>query len=84
MHTVGVSNAPIQARGLPRWHGVRNPPASAGDPRNAGSIPGSERAPGVGIGTCSSILAGKIPWKIQATVDGVTKSQTRMSTAHTH
>ena len=84
MHTVGVSNAPIQALGLPRWHGVRNPPASAGDPRNAGSIPGSERAPGVGIGTCSSILAGKIPWKIQATVDGVTKSQTRMSTAHTH
>ena len=70
--------------GFPGSTGVRSPPASAGDARDAGSIPGSERAPGVGIGTCSSILAWKIPWKIQATVDGVTKSQTRMSTAHTH
>ena len=27
---------------------VKNPPANAGDERDAGSIPGSERSPGVG------------------------------------
>ena len=36
--------------GFPGGTGVRNPHASAGDTRDAGSIPGSERAPGVGIG----------------------------------
>ena len=34
--------------GLPRW--LRNPPASAGDARDLGSIPGSRRFPGVGNG----------------------------------
>ena len=29
---------------------VKNPPASAGDIRDAGSIPGSERSPGEGNG----------------------------------
>ena len=29
---------------------VKNPPASAGDIRDAGSIPGSGRSPGVGNG----------------------------------
>ena len=30
--------------------GVKNPPASAGDPRDLGSIPGLGRSPGVGNG----------------------------------
>ena len=38
---------------------VKNPPANAGE---AGLIPGSERSPGGGNGTHSSILAWKIPW----------------------
>ena len=29
---------------------VKNPPGSAGDARDAGSIPGSRRSPGVGSG----------------------------------
>jgi len=29
---------------------VKNPPASAGDARDPGSIPGLERSPGVGSG----------------------------------
>ena len=37
--------------GLPRWpSGKKNPPASAGDPRDVGSIPGSGRSPGAGNG----------------------------------
>ena len=41
---------------------VKNPLASAGDARVAGSIPGSASSPGVGNATHSSILAWKIPW----------------------
>ena len=41
---------------------VKNPPASAGDPRDLGSIPGLGRSPGGGNGNPSSILAWKIPW----------------------
>ena len=59
---------------------VKNPPASAGDLRDAGLIPGSGRFPGGGhLATHSSILAWRIPmdrgvwW---ATVHGVAKSQT--------
>ena len=37
---------------------VKNPPANAGDLRDAGSIPGS----GAGMATHSSILAWRIPW----------------------
>ena len=42
---------------------VKNPPANAGDARDAVSIPGSGRCPGVGNGTPVpfSILAWKIP-----------------------
>ena len=48
--------------GLPRWHNVKNPPANAGNARDMGSIPGSERSPGEGNGNPkSSILAWKIP-----------------------
>ena len=38
---------------------VKNPPANAGD---MGSIPGSERSPGGGNATHSSILTWEIPW----------------------
>ena len=38
---------------------VNNPPANAGDIRDAGLIPGSGRSPGGGH---SSIVAWRIPW----------------------
>ena len=41
---------------------VKNLPASAGDVREVGSIPGSGRSPGEGHGAPLSILAGRIPW----------------------
>ena len=41
--------------------GVKNPPASVGDIRDLGSIPGSGRSPGGGMATHSSILAWRIP-----------------------
>ena len=65
---------------------VKNSSANAGD---AGSIPDLGRPPGVGNGDRSSVLAWKIPWTDrgawQATVHGLTKSQTQLSDwAHTH
>ena len=36
---------------------VKNPPASVGDARVLGSISGLGRSTGVGIATCSSLLA---------------------------
>ena len=41
---------------------VKNPPASAGDVRGVGSIPGSGRSTEQGMATLSSILAWEIPW----------------------
>ena len=42
---------------------VKNLPASAGDIRDAGSVPGSGRSPGgAGVATHSRILAWRIPW----------------------
>jgi len=40
---------------------VKNPPAKAGDRRDAGSILGLERSPGEGMTIYSSILAWRIP-----------------------
>ena len=61
---------------------VKNLPANAGDARDAVSIPGSGRCPGVGHGTPVpfSILAWKIPWQrnLAATVHGAAKSQTQL------
>ena len=64
---------------------VKNLPASAGDVRDTGSIPGSGRSPGEGHGNplqyfCleNSMVGGAG----QATVHGVSKSRTRLSTAH--
>ena len=41
---------------------VKNPPANAGDIRDAGSIPGSGRFLGEVMATHFSILASRIPW----------------------
>ena len=41
---------------------VQNPPSSAGDVRDTGSIPGSEDPLEKGMATHSSILAWRIPW----------------------
>ena len=54
---------------------VKNPPANAGDIRDAGSIPVSGRHPEEGMATHSSLLAWRIPmdrgaWR--AAVHGVT------------
>jgi len=48
---------------------VKNMPANAGGPRDVGLIPGSGRSPGTGNGKYSSILAWKIPWTEEPTVD---------------
>ena len=41
---------------------VKNPPASAGDLRDVGLIPGLGRSSGEGNGNPLSILAWEIPW----------------------
>ena len=61
---------------------VENPPASAGDTRDTGSVLGSERSPGGGSGNPL-----QYPWledptdrgDWQATVPGATESQTGLS-----
>ena len=60
---------------------VKNPPANAGDARNAGSIPGLGRSPGVGNGnpllySCLENSLGR--GAMSATVHGATKSQTQL------
>ena len=61
---------------------VKNPPANARDTRKTGSIPWSERSPGGGNGyslqySCLENPMDRGAW--QATVHGVTKSQTQLS-----
>ena len=69
---------------------VKNLPASAGDATDTGSIPGSGRCPGGGTGNPLqySCLEKPMNKAWQATVCGVTKSQTRLIRAeqreHTH
>ena len=46
--------------GFPGGTVVENPPARTGDARDSGLIPESGRSPG--IGTCSGLLAWRIPW----------------------
>ena len=62
---------------------VKNPPASAGNTRDTGLIPGSERSTGVGNGnprqySCLGNPMDRGAW--WAAVYGVAKSWTRMST----
>ena len=61
---------------------VKNPPANAGDTRDVSWIPGLGRSPGVGNGiplqySCLDNSIDRGAW--QATIHGVTKSQTRLS-----
>ena len=61
---------------------VKNLPANAGDVRDMGWIPGLGRSPGGGHGnplqySCLKNPVDRGAW--QATVDGVTKSQTQLS-----
>ena len=49
---------------------VKNPPANAGDTRDAGSVPGLGRSHGGGHGNHSSILAWRIPWKEEPGAEG--------------
>ena len=41
---------------------VKNPPASAGDVKDVGSVPGQEDPLEEGMAISSSILAWRIPW----------------------
>ena len=61
---------------------VKNPPASAGDARDVGSIPGLGRSPEGGRGnpvqySCLENPMGRGAWWV--TVHGATKSQSRLS-----
>ena len=58
---------------------VKKPPASAGDTRDLGSVPGSGRPLEEETATHSSILAWKILWT-EATVQEATKSRRRLNT----
>ena len=66
---------------------VKNPLANAGDMRDMGSIPGSERSPGGGHGnplpySCLENPMEKGAW--WATVHGVTKNWTQLKRLSTH
>ena len=69
-------------RGFPGGVVVKNLPANAGDTRDAGSIPGSGRSPGVGNGNplqyqCQENAMDRGAW--WAIVHGAAKSWTRLS-----
>ena len=66
---------------------VKNPPATVGDERDSGSIPGSGRSPGGGNGNPLQYSCLENPTDRgaqQATVHGVTQSQTRLERLSTH
>ena len=68
--------------GFPGGSVVKNLPASSGDARDVGSIPGLGRSAGVGNGnplqySCLENSTGRGGWWV--TVHGVAKSQTRLS-----
>ena len=75
------SGGSLSVQGFPGGT-VGNPPANAGDTEDAGSIPGSGRSLVEGNGnplqySCLENPMDRGAW--QATVHGVTKSQTRLS-----
>ena len=68
--------------GFPDGSVVKNPPVTAGDTGNTGSIPGSGRSPGGGNGnplqcSCLENSMDRAAW--WATVHGDAKSRTRLS-----
>ena len=71
--------------GVPGGTVVKNLLANAGDPRDVGSILGSERSPGVGNGnplqySCLRNPMHRGAWRV--TVHGVAKSWIQKSTTH--
>ena len=65
---------------------VKNPPAKTGNTRDEGSIPGSGRCPGVGNGnplqySCLENPIDRGAWR--ATVQGIRKTQIRLTNTHT-
>ena len=69
--------------GFPGGSVVKNPPANAGNARDLGLIPGLGRSPGEGNGYPLQYSCLENPMdrgKGQATVHGVAKSQTQLST----
>ena len=65
---------------------VKNPPANAGDIRDAGSIPGLRRSPRRGNGNPLQYSCLKNPMDRGAwwvTAPGIAKSRTRLSNRHT-
>ena len=71
--------------GLPRWLSGKDPPDSAGDAGDLGSILGLGRSPGVGNGNPLqySCLENSVDREAcRATVQGVAKNQTRLSIQH--
>ena len=65
---------------------IKSPPASAGDIRDEGSIPGSGRSPGGGHGNPLQYSCLENPHgqrSLAATVHGVTKSHTQLND-HVH
>ena len=77
----------MQAKGFPGGISGKEPPANAGDLRDAGSIPGSGRSPRGGHGNplqCSFLENPMDRGASWATVHGVTKSQTRLKQLSTH
>ena len=68
--------------GFPGGPVVKNPPARAGDARDAGSIPGSGKSPGIENGnplqySCLENSTERGTW--WTTVHGVTKSWSQLS-----
>ena len=66
---------------------VKNPPASAGDIRDIGSIPGSGWSPGEGHGNPSQYSCLENPMDrgaLQATVSGAAKNQTQLKQLSVH
>ena len=52
----------LRLEGFPAGSAVKNPPANAGDTRDAGSVPELGRSLPEKMATHSSILAWRIPW----------------------
>ena len=77
----------LKESGLTRWRSGKNPNASAGDARNAGSILGSEWSPGVGNGnslqySCLENPMDRGAWR--AIVHRAAKSRTRLKGLSMH
>ena len=73
-------------KGHPSWH-LGNQSATAGDPRDMGSIPRSGRSPGGGYGNPLQYFCLDNPMDrgvCRATVHGVAKSQTWLKQLSTH